>query len=507
MASHDVAGTANNLDLRDWLATMADHGELLTITEPVDHVEEMSALTYLMGRTPRNPVLQFMNVEGAGSAALGISQLWNPIGSSWPRMALTLGLPKATRPMDVISHVRSVFGKRIPTAHVEPGSAPVLQNTLSGAALDLSQWPFPRHWPHDGGQYCGTADLVITRDIDDGRVNVGTYRMMLHGPREVGLMMGKGTGGNAHREKAWARGKPLPVAAVWGAHPAFLFVSSQNLPSDVPEYDYLGGLIGGPVVTTNAPLTGLPIPAYAEVVIEGELLPGAMRAEGPFGEFHGYYGSPKAPAPLLTVHAIHFRNRPILTHALMGDHPSNEEAILSCTMRSARIWQEIESLGVQGVKGVYCPPSACAGEGINIISVEQRHPGHAKQVLTLAGSVPAGTYVTKWVIAVDDDVDPSNIDEVLWAMATRCPPSSRITVLDGLWNTHLDTAIHPVEARDVGSRAFIDATKDFRHRDRYTRTFIRQETYEKVAGMWPSLGAPDPIPDVRIFDSGIPPVG
>lgn len=488
----------HHLDLRDWLERMTAQGEVVRIDEPVDPDEEMGGITYLLGSSPKMSAVHFTNPHPAGRS--GAQHLWNPLGGSWSRLAMTLGLSGQTPPLDVIRHFRDNIGGRIPPTDIPPGDAPVFENTLIGDEVDLTAWPFPKHWPHDGGRYAGTYDVVMCRGEEDGPVNVGTYRMMVHGPREVGLMIASGTDTWAHMQAAWARGESLKLAAAWGVHPLFIAVGGSNFPIDVSEYEFLGGLLGAPVATTTAPLTGLRIPAYAEFVLEGEIAPKAFRDEGPFGEYTAYYSDKAERFPLVTVNAIHHRTQPIFTNALLGFHPANEEQTSDAAMRAARIWRELDGLGVKGIKGVYCPPTAACGWGMTIVSVRQQFPGHAKQVLTLAGSVPGGSHFTKWVIAVDDDVDPSSLEEVVWAMAVRCPPNQRIMVQDGTWNNTLDPSMDPRQSRLVGSRAFIDATRDFEYGHNYRRALLRRSTYDRIAQRWQALGLPGQIPAVDLFD-------
>ena len=172
-----------------------------------------------------------------------------------------------------------------------------------------------------------------------------------------------------------------------------------------------------------------------------------MKAEGPFGEFTGYYGRPEGEAPLMDVTAVHFRNNPILTNALMADYPSCEQSGFFAIIRSAKVWDDLDSLGVPGIKGIYAHPAVSGGLGMTVISLEQLYAGHAAQALALAAQVPGGAYFTKWIIAVDDDIDPSNMDEVMWAMGSRCNPADDIDILRDTWSTPLDPSQYPPENR------------------------------------------------------------
>src|SRR5208283_4132063 len=149
---------------------------------------------------------------------------------------------------------------------------------------------------------------------------------------------------------------------------------------NISEYDAIGGIMGRPYEVVKAKTVDLLIPAHAEIVIEGVAYPDDLRSEGPFGEFQGYYGRPGGPTPVIDVKAIHYRNNPILTAALMADHPSCEQNLFFGIARSARIWNDLETMGVPGVRGVYSVPCAAGGFGMVCVSIEQRYPGHAAQV-------------------------------------------------------------------------------------------------------------------------------
>jgi 4-hydroxy-3-polyprenylbenzoate decarboxylase len=164
--------------------------------------------------------------------------------------------------------------QRIPPAEVSPRDAPVFEHTLRGDEIDLTSLPFPKHWPLDGGRYAGTGDAVITRDPDSGYLNVGTYRMMIHGPRQCGLYLSPGKDARLHITRAWQRGESIQVAAAWGIDPLFMVVGSQTFPKNLSEYEFAGGIKGQAVPVVRGKTTDLLLPANAEFVIEGEIRPG-----------------------------------------------------------------------------------------------------------------------------------------------------------------------------------------------------------------------------------------
>jgi UbiD family decarboxylase len=488
-------------DLREWLERVEELGELIRVTQPVSCEEEMSAVAYLVAKQQPSPAILFDKAKGYEKSPIGARLLWNILGPSLKRIAVTLEESPEISAVELIRRVKEKLGQRTPPREVPQGQAGFYQNSLTGSSIDLTQLPIPKHWPLDGGHYAGTADAVLTRDPDTGYVNIGTYRMMLQGKKEVGLYLSPGKDARLHITRAWQRNKPIEVAAAWGIDPLFMVIGSQTFPKNVSEYEYAGGVKGEPIPVVKGKTTGLILPANAEFVIEGVIRPNSVKREGPFGEFPGYYGRPEAGCPLVEVTAVHYRNNPILTNALMADYPSCEQSGFFSIIRSARIWDDLDKLGVPGIQGVYAHPAAAGGFGTTVISLEQRYAGHAAQALALAAQVPGGAYYTKWIIAVDEDVDPTDTDQVIWAMNSRCNPIEDIDILRNTWSTWLDPTQNPPEERPYGSKALINACKEHRYLPVFSkRTTLRKEIYDKVAGEWKKLGLPGQVPQVRAFE-------
>jgi 4-hydroxy-3-polyprenylbenzoate decarboxylase len=488
-------------DLRDWLDRVDAMGELIRIKEPLDCTEDMSAIGYLVAKQNPSPAILCEKTKGYETSPLGAMHLWNILGPSLKRIALTLEEPPETPTLELIRRVKDKLKQRIPPREVPANQAPVYENTKTGDEIDLEQLPIPKHWPLDGGRYAGTADCVITRDPDSGYLNVGTYRMMLQGKNQVGLYLSPGKDARLHITRAWQKGEPIQVAAAWGIDPLFMVIGSQTFAKNVSEYEYAGGIKGQPIPVVRGKTTDLLLPANAEFIIEGIIRPNSVKSEGPFGEFPGYYGRPEAGCPLVEVTAVHYRSKPIFTNALMADYPSNEQSGFFSIVRSARIWDDFDKLGIPGIQGVYCHPAGAGGFGMTVISLEQRYAGHAAQALALAAQVPGGAYYTKWIIAVDEDVDPTDINQVIWAMSSRCNPIEDIDLLRNTWSTWLDPTQNPPEKRPYGSKALINACKEHRYLPVFSkRTALRKETYDRVASMWKKLGLPGEVPTVRAFE-------
>lgn len=488
-------------DLREWLDRAEGIHELIQIDKPVDRDEEMSAITYLVAKQNPSPAILFDNPRGYEDSPIGARMLWNILGPSPKRIALTIEEPPETPTLELIRRLKEKMKDRIPPREVPAAEAPVYENTLAEDDIDLEQLPIPRHWPLDGGRYAGTADAVFTRDPDSGYLNVGTYRMMLQGKREVGLYLSPGKDARLHITRCWEKGESIPVAAAWGIDPLFMLVGSQTFPKNVSEYEFAGGIKGEPIPVVRAQTSDLLLPANAELVVEGVIRPDSVKTEGPFGEFPGYYGRPEAGCPLVDVTRVHYRTRPVLTNAIMADYPSCEQSGFFAVIRSARIWDDLDKLGIPGVQGVYAHPAGAGGFGMTVLSLEQRYAGHAAQCLALAAQVPGGAYYTKWIIAVDEDIDPTDMDQVIWAMSSRCNPVEDIDVLRNTWSTWLDPTQNPPEERPYGSKALINACKEHRYLPVFSkRTTLRREMYDQVARRWKELGLRGTVPQVRAFE-------
>ncbi len=482
--------------LNDWLKKVEEIGELVRVKAEVDPVLEMSTVTYLNGKEVGGPTLLFENVKGHP----GHKCLFNPFGSSLNRFALAIREEPNKKPIELVNILKGKMNKKIAPKEIDAAKAPVNQNIDIGDAVDVTIFPAPHMWPHDGGKYIGTADSVITMDPNTGRVNLGTYRQMIEGTQQVGYYSSPGKDTLLDRELWWAKGKPAPVAAVYGNDPLMFMVSATSFPKDVSEYEYAGGIAGEPIEVFKSDITGLLLPANAEIIIEGFCYPDKNAEEGPFGEFQGYYGRPGGPTPYIEIKAIRYRNNPVLTSALMADWPSNECGVMWGMAKAAKVWQDLDLMGVPGIKGVWSPPEA-AGWGWTVVSIEQRYAGHAAQVGALAAQCMGGAYFSKYIVVVDEDIDPSNLSDVIWAMATRSRPAQSIDILRETWSTYLDPSLNPAEIRPWGSKIIINACKEFKYINSWSkRTRLSKPVYKKVAARWTELGLKGQAPEIEVFE-------
>ena len=227
-------------------------------------------------------------------------------------------------------------------------------------------------------------------------------------------------------------------------------------------------------------MTGLPLPAHAEIILEGELLPMKKLTlpEGPFGEFTGYYANDARPCPVMEVKAIHHRDNPIL----LGSPPMKPPRFhFGLPFRAASIWSNLETSGVSDVVGVW----QHVAQLMTVVAIKQRYAGHAKRAALIAA---ANSYMGRLVVVVDDDVDPSNLADVMWAITTRCEPAEQIDIVRNAWSSALDPRI-PDEAKAAGitshSKAIIEAVRPFQWKDSYPPTSaLTQDEAREIEAKW-----------------------
>jgi len=441
-------------DLRSWIRVMEGLGEVRTV-RGAHWDQELGAITDLYQRRMGLPALLFDEIPGYPK---GHRVLANTLTSD-RRIAVTLGLPPLTTPKGIVDAWRR-YTKGVPTLAPRPvADGPVNEHVQRGKDINLLSFPAPRWHALDGGRYIGTGCLVIQRDPDSDWVNVGCYRVQAHDAQHAGLQISPGKHGRLIMEKYWQRGNPCPVAISVGHDPLLLFVAGLEIPHGTSEYDVAGGLRGEPVEVMVSDISGMPIPAASEVVLEGEIHPNELRPEGPFGEWLGYYAGGNRPAPVVRLQAIRHRDQPILLGNLPAK-PPNDDTYYRGILRSAMVWDELEAAGIPGVTGVWSHPAG-GGRMFLIVSIKQMYAGHARQAGMVATHCHAGAYANRLTVVVDDDIDPMNIDEVIWALCSRVDPREDVEILTGRWSTPLDPMSYPPESRNLNARIVIDACRPY----------------------------------------------
>ena len=192
-----------------------------------------------------------------------------------------------------------------------------------------------------------------------------------------------------------------------------------------------------------------------------------MKNEGPFGEWTGYYASGEHPEPVLEVEAIYHRNDPIILGVPPMGQGSDEMARYRAVLRSAMLKQNLAEAGVPDVTGVWCHEIG-ASRLLHGVSIKQRYPGHSKQAGHIAAQCQAANYANRFIIVVDDDIDVTNLEQLIWAMCTRCDPATTIDIVKGAWTSPADPRLTPDQKASgdiTNSRAIIDACKPFHWKD------------------------------------------
>jgi 4-hydroxy-3-polyprenylbenzoate decarboxylase len=265
-----------------------------------------------------------------------------------------------------------------------------------------------------------------------------------------------------------AKNKPMPVCVVVGGDPLTFLMGCSEIPYGVCEYEMAGAYRGWPMKVVEGEFTGLPFPAHAEIVIEGFVEPGNMAAEGPFGEWTGYYGSKMRNEPVLDIKAIYYRNDPIIL-GCPPQRPPEEQARYRAVMRSALLREEMQRAGIPDVTAVWCH-EAGGSRQLTAVAIKQRYPGHASQAGHIAAQCRSASYAGKYVVVVDDDVNVSDLEELMWAVCSRSDPATSIDIIRSAWSTPLDPSIPPWEKEKgnfTNSRAIIDACRPFHWKDQY----------------------------------------
>jgi len=364
---------------------------------------------------------------------------------------------------------------------VEAKHAFFLENSRTGDDVDIAMFPAPLWHKEDGGPFIGSGSIVVMRDPDTGWINASIYRVQVHTRNRVTIQFDHpGRHGAIIARKYWERGKACPVAVVNGPDPALFIAGFEYLPEGASEYDFAGAIKGRPIEVVPGPHTGLPVPARAEIVLEGAVLPMSevTLPEGPFGEFTGYYAAEKRPAPVMQVAAMHWRNDPIL----LGSPPMKPPRFhFGLPFRAAGIWSNLETNGVTDIVGAW----QHVAQLMTVVALRQRYAGHSKRAGLIAA---AQSYMGRIVVTVDDDVDPSNLADVMWAIATRAEPSESVDIVRNAWTSALDpriTAEDRARGQTSHSKMIIDACKPFAWKDTFPRTSaLTQDDARAIENKW-----------------------
>ncbi len=452
----DLRSYAEELDKRGWV-TKVDGADW---DLEIGTLAELMAEEAIAGRA--NGALLFNNIKGYSK---DLRILANCLVT--PKLQrLAFGDPEGISNIEVIKlwRDRLINYKPVPAREVKSGF--ITENVITGDQIDLSIFPTPKWHEKDGGRYIGTGCEVITKDPRDGWINVGTYRSMVHERDVLSFYMSPKKHGAAHREEYWAKGEDCPVVMVFGGEPLLFWAGAQEIPWHEEELSWIGHIKGRPVEVIRGEYTGLPIPAQAEIAIEGFAPPPSRekRNEGPFGEYTGYYASGVREEPVVHVKAIYHRNDPIM----FGQPPLKPPYCVNWPIpihSATMLWHYLEMAGQRGIMGAWV--HGTNGMAFPVVSIKQGYPGHSGEVATLAAAI---NYRTKIAIVVDEDIDPSNWEDVMWAVASRWDPSAGVQLVPGIRGSALSPWVPPERRakRDFAETALvINACKPYYWKDQF----------------------------------------
>jgi len=485
-------------DLRDFIELLEKEGELKRISAEVDpnlEVTEISDRTLRRG----GPALLFENPKGSN-----IPLLANLFGNT-RRIALAMGQEDVDGLRDVgklLAFLKEPtppkgwkdLWENLPTfknvLNLAPNvkrSAPCQDVVLEGDDVDLSMFPIQTCWPGDAAPLV-TWPLVITRGPEKERQNLGIYRMQLIGKNKL-IMRWLAHRGGALDFRDWQKkhpGEPFPVAIAIGADPATILATVTPVPDTLSEYAFAGLLRGGKTDVVNCKGSDLQVPASAEIVLEGHLMPDEFADEGPFGDHTGYYNEVER-FPVFTVDRITHRKDPIY-HSTYTGRPPDEPAILGVALNE--VFVPLFQKQFPEVVDFYLPPEGCSYR-VAVVSMKKQFPGHAKRVMMGVWSFLKQFMYTKFVIVVDDDVDIRNWEDVIWAITTRMDPARDTLLVENTPIDYLDFA-SPVSG--LGSKMGMDATNKWpgeTDREWGTPITMSDEVKTRVDELWDALGIDD----------------
>ena len=495
--------------LRDFIARLEPQGELVRVREPVSTVLEMTEIqTRLIAQG--GPAVIFEKPIKTDGTPSDIPVLVNLFGTvKRVAMGVTMGGVERTTAAslrevgELLAQLRQPepprsFGEtneHQPLAKtvmaMKPKTvsrAPAQEVVLKGGDIDLNALPIQTCWPGEPAPLI-TWPLVVTKGPSDKRednFNLGIYRMQVLNRNQTIMRWLRHRGGAQHHAR-WAKEKaaPLPAAVVLGADPGTILAAVTPIPDTLSEYQFAGLLRGQRVELVDCVSQPLKVPAEAEIVIEGEVSLTDYRDEGPYGDHTGYYNAVEQ-FPVFTATAITMRSKPIYLSTYTG-RPPDEPSILGEALNE--VFVPLLRQQFPEIVDFWLPPEGCSYR-IAVIAMKKAYPGHAKRVMMATWSYLRQFMYTKWVIVVDDDVNPRDWKDVMWAISTRMDPARDITVIE---NTPIDYLDFASPESGLGSKIGLDATNKLppetkREWGRLIR--MDDDIVRTVTKKWSQLGLP-----------------
>jgi len=439
--------------------------ELLRIRAPVRSDLDITSLVFELERAGRSPVVVYENVQGHTMPVV------TNIAGNRKLLAACLGV----EPADLPTVVRERCQKYVPCKVVK--DAPWQEVVLEGAQVDLTKLPIPLHFAVDAAPYI-TAGQIAARDPVTGVDTTGFHRLMVKGKNRLGVSLHSRRRMHEFHRRAEERGENLPAAITLGIHPLHYMGSMvYAYPPHVRKFEIIGGLFGEPYRLAKSGIQGLEVPAGAEIVIEGEILANVKEPEGPFSEFTGY-ASYRSTENVFVAHRIRMR-RDAMYHSIVSGM-SQDHILVSCVTREGEILNTLRR-NLPNVLAVHVPHRTC-GAFLAIIKMKKTAQGEPQQAIMAA----LGTeFYTKYIIVVDEDVDIFDMNDVMWAVATRVRAEKDIVFIPGCKGAILDPTSDP-ETFTV-TKMGIDATRPV-GKDFAERLVISEEQRARVRGILEAAG-------------------
>jgi len=483
------AKTRGYSDMQDHLAALDAAGLLTRIDAPINKDSELSPLVrwQFRGGIPEaeRKAFLFTNVTGGDGRVFDIPVTVGALAGNAEIYSVGMGVP--------VAEIGNCWSNAIanPIAPVVVEDPPCQEIVYEGADLTsgkgLDALPVPVSTPgFDSAPYL-TATACVTSDPDTGIQNLGTYRGGLKAPDRIGLklFMNLGQGGTAHWEKYRTRGEAMPIAMVIGCPPPVAYAAPQKLAKDVDELGVAGGIAGAPIRVAKARTSDLFVPADAEIVIEGLLDPEYFEPEGPFGESHGHINLEEFNF-ILTVTAITRRSNAVFTSIISQVTPSESSVIKRVAYEPLFLNHLTGHLGVRGVKRVAMHEPLTNLRKVLVIQFD-RSVARTEIWRALYGAMSFQAPVGKYLIAVNEDIDPDNLDAVFWAMSYRANLAEDCELM-----RHRPLGHGPKSGADEDATLLIDATLKA---DMAPVALPKREYMEHAKELWEQLGLPPLKPE------------
>ncbi|MCL6482148.1 MAG: menaquinone biosynthesis decarboxylase [Firmicutes bacterium] len=477
-------------DLREFIRKLEDEHELVRIREEVDPVLEITEITDRVTKAG-GPALLFERPKGSR-----IPLLINMLGSH-RRVNLAL---EVTRLEEVADRIRSFLEFQAPQGLLDkvkllPKLAELgsffpkvvrsgpCQEVVRKEHFSLYELPILQCWPQDAGRFI-TWPLVITKNPETGRRNVGVYRMQVFDARTTAMHWQTQKHGAEHFRRARAatpEGK-LEVAVALGADPVTCLAGILPIPPDLDEMMFAGFLRREPVEMVRCATVDLEVPAHAEIVLEGYVHLNELRTEGPFGDHTGFY-SLEGEYPVFQITCMTHRRDPIYLTTIVGP-PPQEDFFMGHAIE--RIFLPVMKLQYPEIVDISMPAEGIF-HNLMIVSIRKSYPGHARKIMNAIWSLGQAMF-TKVLVVVDHDVDVHNYREVVWKALCAIDPERDVQFTLG----PVDTLDHAARLQDFGSKMGIDATRKWAT-EGFSRPWpdemlVDEKTKARVESVWKALG-------------------